>query len=62
MNILRHNMNAKILEPNAILSSQFNGIGQIVELFKKIDEKTMKLALCNTHENNWIIVYYSDKN
>lgn len=62
INILRHNMNAKILEPNSILSSQFNGVGQIVEFFKKVEDKMLRLALCNTHENNWVIVFFSDKN
>lgn len=62
INILRHNMNAKILDPNVILSSQFNGVGQIVEFFKKLDDRMMKLALLNIHENNWVIVHYSDKN
>ena len=54
-------MNAKILEPNAILSSQFSGVGQIVEFTKKVEEKTLKLALCNSNENSWVIVSYSDK-
>ena len=55
-------MNAKILEPNAILSSQFTGVGQVVEFFKKVDDKNLRMALCNTHENNWVIVFLSDKN
>lgn len=55
-------MNAKILDPNAILGSQFSGVGQVVEFTKKIDEKNWKLAVCNAHENSWVIVYLSDKN
>lgn len=61
INILRHNMNAKILETSSILSSQFNGAGQVVEFIRKTDDKSMKLVLCNMQENNWVIVYFSDK-
>ena len=61
INILRHNMNAKILDPSFILSSQFNGAGQMVEFIKRTEDKICKFVICNLQENSWVIVHYSDK-
>ncbi|EGR29752.1 MORN repeat protein, partial [Ichthyophthirius multifiliis] len=60
VNVLRHSSNAKILQQQQILSSQFNGLGQIVEFQKEEGDKIAKLVLCNAIQNQWTIVYYYD--
>ncbi|KAL4477729.1 hypothetical protein ABPG72_018903 [Tetrahymena utriculariae] len=60
VNVLRHGSNAKILSPSNVLSSQFNGLGQIVEFQKDEGDRVVKLVLCNALENSWTIVFFFD--
>eukprot|EP01016_Furgasonia_blochmanni_P047799 TRINITY_DN7057_c0_g1_i7.p2 TRINITY_DN7057_c0_g1~~TRINITY_DN7057_c0_g1_i7.p2 ORF type:complete len:161 (+),score=51.30 TRINITY_DN7057_c0_g1_i7:63-485(+) len=61
VNVLRHNLNAKIMDSSNILSPQFNGLGQIVEFERVNGDRKVRVGLCNPNENNWVMVYFNDK-
>ncbi|CAD8122781.1 unnamed protein product [Paramecium sonneborni] len=60
LNIPRSNTAAKILDPQNILAAQFSGVGQVAEVIVQDNTRIVRLAICNTAEDKWVIVFYHD--
>ena len=60
VNALRAPETAKLVSPDNVLLSQFNGLGQIVEYERVSDERTVKVALCNVAQDTWVPVFFFD--
>lgn len=60
LNILRNNMQAKVMDHDNIIIPQFIGNGQIVEFIKENEAKYIQAAFCNLFESNWVLVFFSE--
>jgi hypothetical protein len=60
-NVLRHKLDAKVVDPNNVLCPQFSENGQIVEFVKDLPDKKIRIAICNLFETNWALVFVADK-
>jgi len=59
-NALRAPEQAKFINPENVLLPQFNGFGQVVEFERVADDRTVKVALCNTAQDTWVPVFFFD--
>lgn len=60
VNALKAPENAKIVNPDNVLLSQFNGLGQVVEFERVENDRTVKVALCNVAQDTWVPVFFFD--
>jgi len=59
-NALRAPEQAKFINPENVLLPQFNGFGQVVEFERVADDRTVRVALCNTAQDIWVPVFFFD--
>ena len=59
-NALRAPEQAKFINPENVLLPQFNGFGQVVEFERITEERTVRVALCNTAQDTWVPVFFFD--
>ena len=61
INILKHKSGATQLKPDQISSTQFKGVGQIVEFVKETRLWVAKCSLLEIEEGKWVMVHYKEK-
>ena len=58
--VLKSAAEAKQLDPDRILSKQFQGLGQVVEFRYVKDERTVRISLCRITEELWVLMFFHD--
>ena len=60
IHILQKNSSSRLLDPANILSHQFKGLGQVVEIDRSTDDRKSQVAICKLGEDKWVIAQHTD--